>query len=131
MEIVGTVTNLLREKDTHLWSISPDATVYAAIELMAAKNIGAVPVVQDGRLVGIVTDADFLEIASKLLENQLATEEVLADTASAQIELPIEPTGPVARITSEPTQPTGPVKTASAEQSGAAVPPGPITPRTA
>ena len=59
MEIVGTVTNLLREKDTHLWSISPDATVYAAIELLAAKNIGAVPVVQDGKLLGMLSERDY------------------------------------------------------------------------
>ena len=49
------------------------------------------PVVQDERLVGIVADADFLEIASKLLEHQLATEEVLADKpSSTQIELPMD-----------------------------------------
>ena len=59
MEIVGTATHLLREKDSHIWSIQPDATVYEAIELMAAKNIGAVPVVDGGKLVGMVSERDY------------------------------------------------------------------------
>jgi CBS domain-containing protein len=59
MQIVGTVTNLLREKDSHIWTISPDATVYEAIELMAAKNIGAVPVVAGEKLLGIISERDY------------------------------------------------------------------------
>jgi len=59
MEIVGTVTHLLREKDSRIWSIKPDATVYEAIELMAAKNIGAVPVVDGEKLLGIVSERDY------------------------------------------------------------------------
>jgi CBS domain-containing protein len=59
MEIVGTVTHLLREKDSHVWSIKPDATVYEAIELMAEKNIGAVPVVAGGKLLGILSERDY------------------------------------------------------------------------
>ena len=59
MEIVGTVSHLLREKNSHVWSIKPDATVYEAIELMAAKNIGAVPVLDGEKLVGIVSERDY------------------------------------------------------------------------
>jgi CBS domain-containing protein len=59
MEIVGTVTNLLREKEPRIWSIRPDATVYEAIELMAERNIGAVPVVAGGKLLGILSERDY------------------------------------------------------------------------
>jgi CBS domain-containing protein len=59
MEIVGTVSSLLREKDAHIWSIKPDATVYEAIELMAEKNIGAVPVLDRGKFLGILTERDY------------------------------------------------------------------------
>jgi CBS domain-containing protein len=59
MEIVGSVTSLLREKDSHIWSIAPDATVYEAIELMAAKNIGAVPVTERGKLMGVLSERDY------------------------------------------------------------------------
>src|SRR6266702_7081119 len=59
MEIVGNVTHLLREKNPRLWSIGPDATVYEAIELMAEKNIGAVPVLEEGKLLGILSERDY------------------------------------------------------------------------
>jgi CBS domain-containing protein len=59
MEIAGTVSALLREKDRSLSSIEPTATVYAAIELMAAQNIGALPVVEAGKLVGMLSERDY------------------------------------------------------------------------
>lgn len=59
MEIAGTVSSLLREKDRPLSSVDPSATVYAAIELMASKNIGALPVVEGGKLVGMLSERDY------------------------------------------------------------------------
>ena len=59
MEIAGTVSALLREKNRSLSSIEPTATVFAAIELMAAQNIGALPVVDDGKLVGMFSERDY------------------------------------------------------------------------
>lgn len=59
MEIVGTVTHLLGEKGPHIWTIEPDATVYHAIEMMSEKNIGALPVVNGRRLLGILTERDY------------------------------------------------------------------------
>jgi CBS domain-containing protein len=59
MEIVGTVSSLLCDKSPQIWTIKPDATVYEAIELMAEKNVGAVPVVDRGRLLGILTERDY------------------------------------------------------------------------
>lgn len=59
MEIVGTVTSLLSDKNPHIWSVKPDATVYEAIELMANKNIGAVPVVDRGKLLGMLSERDY------------------------------------------------------------------------
>ena len=59
MEIAGTVSALLREKNRPLSSIEPAATVYAAIELMAAQNIGALPVVEGGKLVGMLSERDY------------------------------------------------------------------------
>jgi CBS domain-containing protein len=42
-----------------VWSISPDATVYDALQLMAAQNIGAVLVLEAGKLVGILSERDY------------------------------------------------------------------------
>ncbi len=59
MEIAGTVSCLLSDKNPEIWSIKPDATVYEAIELMAEKNIGAVPVVERGKLLGMLSERDY------------------------------------------------------------------------
>jgi CBS domain-containing protein len=59
METVGTVTHLLQEKDPRIWSIKPDATVYEAIELMAGKNIGAVPVIEGKKVLGMLSERDY------------------------------------------------------------------------
>ena len=56
METVG---QLLRAKGHDVWSVSPGASVYEALELMAEKNIGAVLVVDQGRLVGIMSERDY------------------------------------------------------------------------
>jgi CBS domain-containing protein len=42
-----------------------------AIELMRRYGIGCLPVTSDGKLVGIVTENDFMEIAGQLLEERL------------------------------------------------------------
>jgi CBS domain-containing protein len=59
MQITGSVTVLLREKNPDISSIGPNATVYEAIELMANRNIGALPVVEAGRLVGMISERDY------------------------------------------------------------------------
>ena len=59
MTIVGNVSAVLNQKGDQVWSVSPDATVFDAIELMAEKNVGALPVVDDGRLIGIFSERDY------------------------------------------------------------------------
>jgi predicted transcriptional regulator len=59
MTVSGTVGGLLQSKGNTLWSISPDATVYEAIQLMAEKNIGALPVLDQERLVGVISERDY------------------------------------------------------------------------
>jgi CBS domain-containing protein len=54
-----TVRHLLESKNTRIWAISPHATVYEALELMAAHNIGAVLVMENETLVGIFTERDY------------------------------------------------------------------------
>jgi CBS domain-containing protein len=57
--ITGTIDEILQQKPGELWTISPDATVFDAIELMADKNIGALLVMADGALLGIVSERDY------------------------------------------------------------------------
>jgi len=57
---------------TEVTTIGVDTETVEAIRLMRRYRIGCLPVVQDGRLVGIITEEDFMDIASKLLEEKLA-----------------------------------------------------------
>lgn len=54
-----TVRELLQSKGKDIWSISPQASVYAALEIMADKNVGALMVIEEGQLVGIFSERDY------------------------------------------------------------------------
>lgn len=55
-----TVASILKSKsDPAIHSIEPDASVYDAVKLMADKQIGALLVMDAGKLVGIVTERDY------------------------------------------------------------------------
>jgi CBS domain-containing protein len=56
MKIVG---QLLQTKGSQVWSIDPEATVYEALKLMAAKGVGALVVVEAGQVVGIISERDY------------------------------------------------------------------------
>ena len=54
-----TVRHLLESKAPEVYAIGPDEPVLDAIKLMADKRIGALLVIQGGRLVGIVSERDY------------------------------------------------------------------------
>jgi CBS domain-containing protein len=63
METVG---EFLAKKGIEVFGVSPNATVYEALELMAKKNIGAVVVTGDqGKIAGVFSERDY---ARKMLE---------------------------------------------------------------
>jgi CBS domain-containing protein/gamma-glutamyl:cysteine ligase YbdK (ATP-grasp superfamily) len=57
---------------TDLVTVEPCTSTLDALELMRARNIGCLPVVKKGRLVGIVTAYDFLTVSAKLFEEKLS-----------------------------------------------------------
>jgi CBS domain-containing protein len=57
-----------------LITVEPDTPTLDAIVLMRTRGIGCLPVVHEGRLVGIVTESDFMGIAGELLEQKLREE---------------------------------------------------------
>jgi CBS domain-containing protein len=52
------IREMLEQKGTETWSVGPSTRVFDAIALMAEKNVGAVLVLDDGRLVGILSERD-------------------------------------------------------------------------
>lgn len=59
MEITGKIGALLGNKGGQVWSLQPTASVYDAIAQMAEKHVGALLVMRDGILLGIVSERDY------------------------------------------------------------------------
>lgn len=53
------VRDLLKVKGNDVWSIGPSATVFDALAEMARKEIGALAVMDEGQLVGIISERDY------------------------------------------------------------------------
>ena len=54
-----TLTQLLQAKGGEIHTIGPDASVFAALKLMAEKDVGALVVTEGGRLAGIISERDY------------------------------------------------------------------------
>ena len=76
----GTIQEILSHKGSYVWSISPDATVFDAIQMMSDKNVGSLLVIHDDRLVGIITERDYTrKVALKgKSSKQTAVKEILS-----------------------------------------------------
>lgn len=59
MQIYDTVRDILKRKGQEVWSVSPDVSVYRAIEMMAEKHIGALLVISEEKLTGIISERDY------------------------------------------------------------------------
>lgn len=53
------IQQILAEKGDNTWSIGPEGTVFEALELLAEKRIGALVVVEEGKLCGILSERDY------------------------------------------------------------------------
>ncbi len=87
------VSDLLNEKGRDVWSLPPDATVYEAIDQMARKHVGALLIMEDQTLVGIVSERDYAR--KVILEGKSSRETPVRDimshpVACARPELTVE-----------------------------------------
>ena len=57
--MADTVNSILRHKGRHVWSVSPDESVFQAMSLMADKDIGALVVIAGETPVGIISERDY------------------------------------------------------------------------
>jgi CBS domain-containing protein len=59
MELTDPVRAVLRQKSSDVWTVALDTSVYEAIEIMAAKRVGALLVMSEGKLVGAISERDY------------------------------------------------------------------------
>ena len=87
MQPVDKIDSVLKLKGGQIWSVAPTATVYEAIEKMSAKGIGALLVLADGHLAGIISERDY------------ARKVILRDRSSKQTQVQEIMTSPVVTVT--------------------------------
>ncbi len=59
MKRVDRISLILKHKGRTVWSVTPAASVYEAIEMMAEKQAGALLVISEGKLVGVISERDY------------------------------------------------------------------------
>ena len=59
MEISDPISSVLSNKSRKLYTISPSGTVFNAIEKMSECNVGALPVIENEALIGIISERDY------------------------------------------------------------------------
>jgi CBS domain-containing protein len=76
-----TVAQLLKEKGHAVWSIAPEAMVYDALSLMAEKNVGALVVVENTRVIGILSERDYARkvILKGRVSKETRVREIMSD----------------------------------------------------
>lgn len=87
-----TVSDLLREKGNNVWSIAPDATVLDAIRMISEKGIGALLVMEDERVVGLVSERDYarkIVLEGRSSSNTLVREVMSDKIISVRREQPV------------------------------------------
>ena len=59
MVVTATINEILKQKGTMVWSISTEATVFEALQLMAEKNVGSLLAMTGERVVGVMSERDY------------------------------------------------------------------------
>jgi CBS domain-containing protein len=59
LKLVDRISSVLERKKAQIWSVAPEQTVYEAIEKMAEMGVGALLVISESGLVGIISERDY------------------------------------------------------------------------
>ena len=83
MEIQGTVRDILQNKGGQVWTTGPDSTVYEAIGLMGEKNIGALVIVENDEVIGVLSERDYSR--KVVLQGRTSRDTVVGDILSRPV----------------------------------------------
>lgn len=82
------VSDILRSKGNDVWAVRADDTVFDSLQLMAEKEVGALLVMDEDRLVGIVTERDYAR--KVILEGKSSKDSSVAEVMTKRV-LCVEP----------------------------------------
>jgi len=82
-ELATTIGAVLKQKPRQVWSTPPDASVYECIETMAEKQVGALLVMQQGALLGIVSERDYAR--KVILQGRLSKETSVSEIMTSPV----------------------------------------------
>lgn len=77
------VSQILKSKGMNVYSVTSNITVYDALKIMGEKNIGALPIIEDGILRGIVSERDYAR--KVVLQNKTSKETLVADIMTKNV----------------------------------------------
>lgn len=77
------VSELLKGRDGTLWHVRPEDSVYGALELLAQYEVGALMVMEGGRLVGVISERDYTRKIA--LQGRNSKETQVADIMTRQV----------------------------------------------
>jgi len=78
-----TVKEILYKKGNAIWSVTPETTVFEALKLMADKEIGAVLVLKDGNVEGIMSERDYAR--KVILQGKLSKDTLVKEIMSPKV----------------------------------------------
>lgn len=82
------VKQILDNKGHDVWSVGPEESIFEALQLMAEKNIGAVLVMDEDKLVGIFSERDY---ARKIILHGKASRDTAVKEAMTQTVFAVPP----------------------------------------
>jgi len=92
MQVLDPVSVILKQKGGRIWSIHPSATVYDAIALMADKQIGSLLVMENSRLLGMLSERDY---ARKVILRGRSSKDTRVDEIMISDPVTIDPDCPI------------------------------------
>ena len=80
---MNTIEKLLSSGNSEVWTISPEDSVFDAIKIMNEKSVGALPVVENEKLIGIISERDYAR--KVILENRSSKSTLVKEIMTTRV----------------------------------------------